>query len=102
MAKADIEVRGHPYSIACAPGQENRIRALAAQLDERVTGIAGAVGEIGDERLLLIAALAILDELDTAKSGGAQPSIVEQKAAAALNDAAARIEAIAMRIEQGQ
>jgi len=54
MAKADIQLRGRSYSIACAPGQESRIEALSKQLDARVTQIAGAVGDIGDERLLLI------------------------------------------------
>ena len=58
MAKADIQLRGRSYSIACAPGQESRIEALSKQLDARVTQIAGAVGDIGDERLLLITALA--------------------------------------------
>ena len=67
MAKADIQLRGRSYSIACAPGQESRIEALSKQLDARVTQIAGAVGDIGDERLLLITALALLDELDSAR-----------------------------------
>ena len=55
MAKADITLRGRNYSIACAPGQEARIVALASQLDARLQHIAGAVGDIGEERLLLIA-----------------------------------------------
>ena len=67
MAKADIILRGRNYSIACAPGQEARIVALSQQLDARVKHIASAVGDIGEDRLLLITALALLDELDSAR-----------------------------------
>jgi cell division protein ZapA len=70
MAKADITLRGRNYSIACAPGQEARIVALSQQLDARVKHIASAVGDIGEDRLLLITALALLDELDSARQHG--------------------------------
>ena len=63
MAKADIKIRDRNYSVACAPGQEDRLVALSRQLDARVKDISRAVGNIGDDRLLLIASLALLDEL---------------------------------------
>lgn len=102
MSKADIEIRGHQYSVACAAGQETRLQALGAQLDARVARISEAVGDIGETRLLLVASLALLDELDAARRAGpAAPAAPEneQKTASALIDAAARIEAIASRIE---
>jgi cell division protein ZapA len=101
MAKADIQLRGRSYSIACAPGQETRIEALSKQLDARVKQIAGAVGDIGDERLLLITALALLDELDSARRGSSGSSSVETKAAEALVKAASRITSLAERLESG-
>ncbi|MFN7055701.1 cell division protein ZapA [Hyphomonas sp.] len=100
MAKADIQIQGRRFSIACAPGQESRVSKLGEQLDARLSGIASAVGDIGEERLLLIAALALLDELDAAKRlgqghpGGAQ-------AEARLLAMAARIDALANRLEDG-
>lgn len=100
MAKADIKVRGRSYSVACAPGQEARLVGLSRQLDARVQDIASAVGNIGDDRLLLIAALALLDELDAShrsQVAAAGPDVA--RAAEALNDSAARIEALAARIE---
>jgi len=103
MAKADITIRGRSYSVACAPGQEDRLIALSRQLDGRVEGIAGAIGNIGDDRLLLIAALALLDELDAAQraqAANAGPDIA--RAAEALSDTATRIEALAARIEAGK
>ncbi|MEQ8557941.1 MAG: cell division protein ZapA [Henriciella sp.] len=101
MAKADITIRGRDYSVACAPGQEARLVSLSKDLDKRVRQIAGAVGDIGEARLLLVAALALLDELDHAHRG-APADLSSQKAASALSDAAARIEALAERIEAGQ
>ena len=103
MAKADIKVRGRSYSVACAPGQEARLIALSRQLDARVQEISNAVGNIGDDRLLLLASLALLDELDAshqAQAAAAGPDI--ERAARALTDTAARIEALAARIEAGK
>ncbi|MBR9808643.1 MAG: cell division protein ZapA [Alphaproteobacteria bacterium] len=101
MAKADIKLRGRSYSIACAPGQEVRIEALSKQLDARVKQIASAVGDIGDERLLLITALALLDELDVAKRTGPGTAHSEARAAEALVKAATRINELAARMESG-
>lgn len=100
MAKADIKIQGRSYSVACAPGQEERLKGLAQQLDVRVRDIANAVGNIGDDRLLLLAALALLDELDAshrAQMEQAGPDVA--RAAHALQDTAMRIEALAARIE---
>jgi cell division protein ZapA len=101
MAKADITIRGRAYSVACAAGQEDRLISLARQLDGRVSQIADAVGDIGDDRLLLIAALALLDELAASHRGQGAATLPFEidRAARALDDAASRIEAIAVRIE---
>lgn len=100
MSKADIGVHGKLYSVACAPGQETRLTQLGQRLDKRVDQIAGAVGDVGEARLLLIAALALMDELDAAKNGAGMDAL-EARAATALSDAATRIDAIAARLEPG-
>lgn len=103
MAKADIKLRGRSYSVACAPGQEERLIALSRQLDARIEEISKAVGNIGDDRLLLIASLALLDELDAAhRAQAAEAGPDVQRAAQALTDTATRIEALAARIESGK
>ncbi len=99
MAKADIVVNNRRYSVACAPGQEARLTTLGARLDKQVRQIADAVGDIGEARLLLVAALSLMDELD-AKPAMADPVAIEAKAAAALTDAAARIDALAARFDR--
>lgn len=100
MAKADIRIRGRSFSIACTPGQEMRVQRLAEQLDVRLAGISSAVGDIGDDRLLLIAALALLDELDAARQ--TPPSAAaDARAASLITAVAARVEALAARLESG-
>ena len=100
MAKAEIKLLGRDYSVACAPGQDGRLVALSKHLDARASKISEAVGDIGTDRILLIAALALLDELDSARQGQAAATGPEvDRAAMALLDAATRIEALAARIE---
>ncbi|MEM9939672.1 MAG: cell division protein ZapA [Pseudomonadota bacterium] len=100
MAKADITIRGKTYSVACAPGQEVRLTSLSKELDMRVQQIADAVGDIGDDRILLITSLALLDELDAARHGQATATGPDvDRAAKALDDAADRILGLVTRIE---
>jgi cell division protein ZapA len=99
LAKADISLRGRNFSIACAPGQEQRVQKLAEQLDARVGQIASAVGDIGDERLLLITALSLLDELDSARRGVSARPETDARAVEILITMAGRVEALAARLE---
>ncbi|MBI1400075.1 cell division protein ZapA [Hyphomonas sp.] len=99
MAKADITLRGRTFSIACAPGQEMRVQRLAEQLDTRVRQISDAVGDIGDERLLLITALALMDELDSVRRGVSARPDTEARAVELLIQMAGKVEALAARLE---
>jgi len=99
VSKADIEIGDKRYSIACAPGQEPRLQMLAARLDKRVEKIKEAVGDIGEARLFLISALALIDEVDTLKQSGKTTPESIALASDALTDAALRIDAIAARFE---
>lgn len=99
MAKADISIRGRSFSIACAPGQEMRVQRLAEQLDARVRQISDAVGDIGEERLLLITALALLDELDSARRGVSKKPETDARAIEILIAMAGKVEALAARLE---
>ena len=102
MAKADIVVNNRRYSVACAPGQQQRLVTLGAELNKRINEIAGAVGDIGEARLFLIAALSLLDELDVCKTAtsraGPGVSKPNQEVHALLADATARIDALATRL----
>jgi cell division protein ZapA len=49
--------------MACEDGQEERLRQLAQEFEDRITDLRGRFGEIGDARLLVMAALMVSDEL---------------------------------------
>src|SRR3954452_9294756 len=49
--------------MACEDGQEDHLRGLARELDERIVALRGQFGEIGDARLTVMAALMVADEL---------------------------------------
>ena len=63
MAQVSVRVNGYSYILGCADGQEDHLRALAADVDRRIDGIKVAAGPSGEARLLLMAALVLSDEL---------------------------------------
>lgn len=63
MAEVNIAVNGHAYKVSCENGQEARLTQLGAYFDRQVAKLAGEVGQIGDARLMLLAALTVCDEL---------------------------------------
>jgi cell division protein ZapA len=66
MSQVSVSVNGRTYAIGCDDGQEIRIRRLAQYVDAKVTEFVGSVGQVGEARLLLLAALVIADELSDA------------------------------------
>jgi cell division protein ZapA len=63
MAILDITINGRTHQIACDNGQEAHLHSLSRQLDERVRGLASAMGgNVADGTLLLLASLMLLDE----------------------------------------
>lgn len=66
MAGVKIKVNGRSYEIACDDGQEDHVLRLSQYLDKKVVELAGQVGQVGDARLLVMAALLITDELSEA------------------------------------
>ncbi len=62
MPLVNVMVNGRAYTIACDEGEEDHLRALAGHVDEKVRELLGSVGQVGEQRLLLMAALLIADE----------------------------------------
>jgi len=116
LAKVQIEINGRRYAIGCDEGQEDHVLRLARYFDEHVKRLASSVGQIGDQRLFLMGALIVADEmydlkvrLDKAEAEIARLSDVRAQAAqsaldpapvTALDGAAGRLEALAARLEQ--
>ncbi|HWW47773.1 MAG TPA: cell division protein ZapA [Xanthobacteraceae bacterium] len=110
MKHLNVTINGRQYRMACEEGQEERLLKLATDLDERVVSLRGKFGEIGDQRLEVMSALMVADELLDANErikslqdeidslrnvrlAAAERARVTQVAVtAALNSAAERIE----------
>ena len=61
-AKVTVTINGRAFPIGCQEGEQRYLRELAAHVDNHVRNLAHQVGQIGDLRLLLMAALVITDE----------------------------------------
>ena len=97
MAQVDITVNNQNFLIACEDGQEDRLMDLSKIVDDKVGELAAQVGQVGQTRLLVMAALVIADELvdlrETVKLTPVQNS--DDKAAACIEELSKRIEKIA-------
>jgi cell division protein ZapA len=110
MATVDIEVNGRAYRLLCEPGQENRIRELAAYVEARLKVVTG--GRSGsDAHMLLATCLVLADELQDVMSGrevltgrgmvsAAVPEEELEGMAASVDGLTRRIEEVAERLER--
>ena len=64
MAKVSISVNGRRYALGCEDGEEERLARLGQKLDDRVNNMADQFGQIGDLRLMVMAGITMLDELE--------------------------------------
>jgi cell division protein ZapA len=63
MSHINVTINGRQYRMACEEGQEARLLKLAGDLETRIDSLRGKFGEIGDQRLEVMAALTVADEL---------------------------------------
>jgi len=100
MAQVDITVNDRVYKVTCEDGQEDRLQQLAGHIDRHVGDLAAELGQIGDARLMLLAALTVCDELYESK---ARCASLENSADAldteTIGGASRVIEAAAKRID---
>jgi cell division protein ZapA len=106
MAQVTLSVNGRPYVVGCEDGQEAHLTELARLFDVQVQQVSKDVGQLGETRLFLMAALLLADELSDLRGRLAglqadharlqtEAGSVEGRAVAALEAAARRIEKLA-------
>jgi cell division protein ZapA len=118
MPHVSVTIGGRAYRLSCNEGEEPHLVALAGQVDSKITEMRGAFGEIGDQRLVVMAALTIADQLSEARRAIATlearvaesaqaDAIVKRDAelqatacALALNEASHRIEGLALALSE--
>ena len=57
MAQVSVTIDGRKYRLACNEGEEARLELLAGVIDDKIGEMRKEFGEIGDQRLVIMAAL---------------------------------------------
>jgi cell division protein ZapA len=63
MPHVNVTIAGRAFRMACGEGEEERLESLAAQVDAKIAEMRSAFGEIGDQRLTVMASITFADEL---------------------------------------
>ncbi len=118
MPEVNVDINGRKYRMACEEGQEQHLLGLADRFNQHIDAFKGTFGEIGDNRLTVMAGIAVLDELaeaerkiaelrrDVASLTGAGEALtreaeeLELRFAKRLNEAARKIESISTAIDE--
>ena len=66
MPQVSVSINGKTYRMACDEGEEERLIGLAGKFDRYVETLKSSFGEIGDQRLTVMAAIMVVDELTEA------------------------------------
>ena len=116
MSEATVTINGRTYKMSCDDGQESHLLGLAEHVGRHVEALKEHVGQVGDTRLLLMAAIMVADELGEANRRidaveaelqqlkTSQDSVTErmeeiqESAARSLDIAAGRIEEMTERL----
>jgi len=72
MGTVTATINGRAYRLNCADGEEERLGLVAEYLREKVEGLITEFGQVGDDRLLAMAALMIADELFDAREASVE------------------------------
>jgi cell division protein ZapA len=117
MAQVNLTVNGRVYKMACEDGEEDHVTELGQRFDEAINELRTVLGEIGDQRLMVMAGILMTDRLGDAekrlvraeqdvqglKDFRADTAMridgLEQNFAESFNRAASRIERIAERLQ---
>ena len=62
MANVNIKFNGKDFLLSCEDGQEEHLLELAENLNKRFTELKLSLGNIGENKLLIISSISIMDE----------------------------------------
>lgn len=110
MPQVAVQINGKTYRMACDDGQEAHLLDLAQRFDKTVHDLKGSFGEIGDQRLTVMAGVMVTDELVSLQHrvAGLEAELAnlrvgnsdqrEQQISDAINKTAERIESISAKL----
>ena len=110
MGQVTVVLNGRTYRLECGEGEESHLIALAEYLGTHVEDMKRKFGQVGDDRLILMASLLVTDELwelrremEQLKASLATArrdrSVADESAKFAKADLAGRIDSVTDRIE---
>lgn len=107
MSQVDLTINNRVYTVACDDGQEAQLQNLGSEIAKRVDQLVGAVGQVGEARLMLMAGLMFADELAEAKAqverarqeGAAMATQNAENAGVAEDDTAELLDRLSERLE---
>ena len=62
MANVNIKFNGKEFLLSCDDGQEDHLEELSIYLNEKFNSLKTSLGNIGENKLLLITSIKIMDE----------------------------------------
>ena len=62
MANVNIKFNGKEFLLSCDDGQEEHLEELSLHLNKKFNGLKNSLGNIGENKLLLISSIKIMDE----------------------------------------
>jgi cell division protein ZapA len=110
MGQVSVTLNGRTYRLECGEGEETHLIALAEYLGSHVDTMKRKFGQVGDDRLILMASLLVTDELwelrrqmQELKAVLAEArrdrSVADESTKSLQSDLAARVSAAADRLE---
>jgi cell division protein ZapA len=116
MGQVNVKISGKTYRMACDDGEEDHLSALGDRLNDTIEFLREQFGEIGDQRLAVMAAITMADQsseterrlkqlegeiagLDEARAALVErQEATENQIARAIEGLATRLEAVAARL----
>lgn len=109
MADVTVVINKRNYTVSCDDGQERHVLQLAAAVDKKVQELVAAMGQIGDQRLLVMAGILLADQIEDVRREAAEKEktmrqrLTEEigaELAQSLEAASVRVEALAAEVER--
>ncbi len=100
MGQVVVQIAGRTYRMNCGEGEEPHIENLARQVEAKIEELRGAFGEIGEQRIVVMAALTMADELFAARERIAVLEAQTEENDTLVERLTQGLEAAAARVEQ--
>jgi cell division protein ZapA len=99
MSQVSVTIDGTKYRLACNEGEEAQLESLAGMIDDKIGEMRASFGEIGDKRLVIMAALSVADSLTEARDAAAAERKRSEEAEQHAQSLASRLDALGSRLE---